>query len=205
MSATAARPSCSDPPGRRTRCPPERPGALARSTCSPVRARAFAVLCDVGRPKCFAPDGLGGAIGCELPASASARRCSRAARADPPGGSPASFKPASASGKPSGWMRLCSPTPMAGGSICRTSPGTCGTTPGATSSRPAVRCGRCGGMICGTRRSPRGSTPACRSRPLKVWSGHRTASTLLDTYLGVMRHDEALGRARIEQAFGSTD
>jgi len=39
----------------------------------------------------------------------------------------------------------------------------------------------------------------------QVWSGHRTASTLFDTYLGVMRHDEALGRARIEQAFGSTD
>jgi integrase len=39
----------------------------------------------------------------------------------------------------------------------------------------------------------------------QVWSGHRTASTLLDTYLGVMRHDEALGRARIQQAFTSDD
>jgi hypothetical protein len=40
---------------------------------------------------------------------------------------------------------------------------------------------------------------------LPAGSPLRTASTLLDTYLGVMRHDEALGRARIEQAFGSTD
>lgn len=40
--------------------------------------------------------------------------------------------------------------------------------------------------------------------PLKtaqIWSGHRTASTLLDTYLGVMRHDEVLGRSRIEDVF----
>ena len=31
------------------------------------------------------------------------------------------------------------------------------------------------------------------------WSGHRTASVLLDTYLGVMRDDASLSLARVEE------
>ncbi len=32
------------------------------------------------------------------------------------------------------------------------------------------------------------------------WSGHKRASVLLDTYLGVMRDDETVSLARVEQA-----
>ena len=32
------------------------------------------------------------------------------------------------------------------------------------------------------------------------WSGHKTASVLLDTYLGVMRDDAAISLTRIERA-----
>jgi hypothetical protein len=38
----------------------------------------------------------------------------------------------------------------------------------------------------------------------QVWSGHRTASTLLDTYLGMMRHDEAWPRTH-RDVFGDCD
>lgn len=34
------------------------------------------------------------------------------------------------------------------------------------------------------------------------WSGHRTASVLLNTYLGVMRHDLSTSLARVEEALG---
>lgn len=42
--------------------------------------------------------------------------------------------------------------------------------------------------------------------PLKTvqsWSGHKTASVVLDTYLGVMRGDETLGKARFEAALNA--
>lgn len=42
--------------------------------------------------------------------------------------------------------------------------------------------------------------------PLKTvqsWSGHKTASVVLDTYLGVLRGDEALGRTRFEAALNA--
>jgi integrase len=32
------------------------------------------------------------------------------------------------------------------------------------------------------------------------WSGHKTASVLLDTYLGVMRDDASVSLARVEEA-----
>jgi len=37
-------------------------------------------------------------------------------------------------------------------------------------------------------------------KTVQAWSGHKTASVVLDTYLGVMRGDEALGRQRFEAA-----
>ncbi len=39
--------------------------------------------------------------------------------------------------------------------------------------------------------------------PLKVaqtWSGHKTLSVLLDTYYGVMQHDEHVAYQRVEDA-----
>lgn len=43
--------------------------------------------------------------------------------------------------------------------------------------------------------------------PLKTaqaWSGHRTVSVLLDTYLGVIRGDEAVAMARFEALLNPT-
>jgi len=43
----------------------------------------------------------------------------------------------------------------------------------------------------------------CSPEDVQSWSGHKTASVVLDTYLGVLRGDESLGRTRFEAALSA--